>query len=395
MKLIPLLCAGNVVDVQIDKHIYVLSELSDEKAQICMYNSDGSELKTIHLSNRALVWDVQNGLWGWDEQGLWNLEQDAPFLKAGTWLSGLGAGKTQAADVADDVNGDGVADLVWFSGNRLKITSTEGELMGEIVLEDKGEFSLRGDPANRLQTTRYTPYWTFVTVGSERQLMVVQENQADLYRYNGSKLSKTGTKTIPFNVSSDEDEQRLGTVKFVPQGALGDWYWQIWHMDDSWFGSTVTLHRTVGQDWSKEEAFPYDGALVGLELHEDGGELGVYALGMDISITSLAKALFTQSADLTLLRLEDTQWNEKLQFSLDVKAASDFDLLWLSPQKPELLVVTAAELIRYRQSNGQYSELERLSLEKRLNNRQGNGLSSDLVVLWGEDGLFVLNLDED
>ena len=131
---------------------------------------------------------------------------------------------------------------------------------------------------------------------------------------------------------------------------------------------------------------------IGLELQEQEGSLGVYALGMDISLTSLAKALITQSADLTLLRLESRVWKEKLQFSVDVNAASDFDLLWLSPQRPQLLVVTANELIRYAQGE-QYQELERMDLQERMSSKQGQGSASDVIVLWGEKEVFLLDLD--
>jgi hypothetical protein len=325
---VPLILPSDIVEVRAGdldgdgrKELLTVSRLhhSDlpESIKLAVHSLEGDGfrlLKEVDLENRATLWDIENGLWGLDSKGVVDLMDGRRVHSSTSWLAGLGPVTPVASDVAHDLDGDGLAEVLWLGNGALHAVSVDGTLRGEIPVFSHGMLSTSSrSGGERLSAGHRAPPVVVADLDADgdKDILLLRRDKADAYITSGQIGASRKSISLPLDVDppdSEEGESRkeLSRVWFVDLDgdARVDIAWQNWVVDGSFFGSTAELGYALGtgSGFGEPRYVRIEQAVFNVEIQDfDGdGDLDFMAAGADLGLTSLAKALVIRTTDLDL-----------------------------------------------------------------------------------------------
>lgn len=284
--------------------------------------------RTLDLGTRALLWDVQGGLHGVGAEGPVTLEAGGPrvLLAAPTLLAALGPTTPQSADVVDDLDGDGVPEVLFFSRGRLRAVSVDGTDRGGVPAAVRGTLGARDESGGRSQ--HLTARWPSVVVADQdgdgrKDLLLPDGRDLRVYR-TGAQLGATRLDLrLPVDLDPEDDPSKrrgtrteLGRAWFEDVDADGrvDLVVQSWLVDGSWFGTRaeIALYRGTGSGFAPATVVRTGSAPVEVRTldHDGDGDLDLLVPQVDTGIGNLARALLSKRVQVQarLHPMEGGRW---------------------------------------------------------------------------------------
>jgi hypothetical protein len=294
------------------------------------FGADGAESgrRTFSLGTTPLLWDVQGGLHGVGPDGPVTLEPGGPrtLLAAPTLLGALGPTTPQSADVVDDLDDDGVPEVLFHSRGRLRAVSVDGTDRGSVAAAVRGRLGGKDESGGRAQ--HLTVRWPSLVVadldGDGRKDLLLPEGRTLRVWRTGAQLGAERLDLrLPVDLDPPDDpakqrgaRKELGRAWFQDVDADGrvDLITQHWRIDGSWFGTTaeIALYRGTGRGFEAARVVQTDSAPVEVRtLDYDGdGDLDLLVPQVDTGVGNLARALLARrvQVEARLHPLEDGAW---------------------------------------------------------------------------------------
>ncbi len=271
---------------------------------------------TVDLGNRPTLWDADHGLWGLDRDGLVRLDPaggpPVRIARFPTMLTGLGPATPQHADLARDLDDDGIPELVAWSGGRYLAFRTDGTALGSIPAPARGSvragFRLGGEAVS---AANEPPPLAFGDVDGDRKvdLLLPSHDTVQVY-YTGALLgARAGTIRIPLDLEPEPPPPGSDTVRREISGVWledldGDRKVDLgvsrYVHDGSWFSATVEWlwARGTGNGFEAIQTTSFSQAAFNLEPADvDGdGDQDLTAIVADVTIGNIARALVARQA---------------------------------------------------------------------------------------------------
>jgi hypothetical protein len=284
--------------------------------------------RTLDLGTEALLWDVQAGLHGVGPDGPVSLEAGGPrtLMSAPTLLRALGPTTPQSADVVDDLDGDGVPEVLFFSRGRLRAVSADGTDRGSVPAAVRGALGGRDESGGRAQ--HITARWPSMVVADQdgdgrKDLLLPEGRNLRVYR-TGAQLGESRLDLrLPVDLDPEDDPARkqgkrkeLGRAWFEDVDADGrvDLVVQSWIIDGSWFGTRaeIALYRGTPGGFAAAAVVETESAPVEVRTldHDGDGDLDLLVPQVDTGIGNLARALVSKRVQVQarLHRMEGGRW---------------------------------------------------------------------------------------
>lgn len=284
--------------------------------------------ETVRLGNTALLWDIHDGLWGIDGDGVVRLTDGQRISQRTTPLSALGPTTPLPADIADDLDGDGTAEIIHYSGGRLWVVSADGSERGSVPAPATGELSNRSrSGGSAIMSSAALPS---VVVGD-----LDGNGQRDLLLPSGQAVTAhltddvVGARTERFLLPIDLEPRDEGRKKGTSEDIAGAWFTDLdgdnlldlavhlWVTDGSWFGATARfrIFKGNGSNFTAQQSLKTDSAAVDVRLLDfDGdGDQDLLVSQVDIGLGNLGRALLSRQVqvEVGLYAMEDGQYPEQ------------------------------------------------------------------------------------
>jgi len=279
----------------------------------------------LELPPEPLLWDIQAGLWGIDGGGVLALDPHggAPrrIYSAPTPLAYLGGTTPIAADIALDLEGDGSAEVLLYTGGELRAVAADGGLRGTIPLPAEGGLREHGRAGgSQLETSLVVPSIAAGDIDGDGLVDLLQPRAAQIV------LHRTGPDGIgaerleaalPIDLEPPDDTGSSGTRREID----GVWFRDFdgdgrvdlavhrWVVEGSWFGATAELSwcRGNGAGFDAPQHVRSEAAAVAVTpIDFDGdGDLDMIAPQVELDMGNLARALVSQvvRVDLSLFEM--------------------------------------------------------------------------------------------
>ncbi|MFN7147448.1 MAG: FG-GAP repeat domain-containing protein, partial [Myxococcota bacterium] len=264
------------------------------------------------------------GIWVLDKDGL--ARQDAAGLtrvaKFPTALANLGPTTPRHADLAHDLDGDGVPELVAWSGGRYLAFRADGTSFGSIPAAAEG--TLGGDWETGGARTSYTltpPPLAVADLDGDGRRDLLLPNGATLAAYfTGENVgARAATLALPVDLEPREEDPKPGETRRrvaavwlddIDGDGKTDLGIQRIVLAGSWWGATTELSwaKGRGDGFGALATLPVNAAAFGVELVDLDGDRDkdFVAPVVDVGIGTVARALLAKSArvDLSLFRMD-------------------------------------------------------------------------------------------
>ena len=271
---------------------------------------------SIELGQRALLWDIQGGLWGVDGDGALNLQTGARVGARRTALGGLGLTTPQPADLAADIDGDGVAEIVVVGGGKVELFSASGRSRG--VVPARAEGALRARTQGGGLAVEAAAAWPVIVVadadGDGRQELLLPDGKGvAVVRFTdaGAQVSEL---VLPLDVDPRRDpgadkkttRREIERVWFkdVNNDRKVDLVVHQWVVGASFFGATAELVACIGTGagFGPPQTIRTPAAAIDVRLVDwDGdGDLDLVAPQVDLSFANLGRALVSRKVQIDL-----------------------------------------------------------------------------------------------
>ena len=324
----------------------------------------------ISLSNKALIWDIQNGWWGINANGLVDVSTNTVLVESYSWLSTLGPTTPISADIAFDLNNDGLAEMIWPEQGQWRIFSVDGHDWGSIASTVSGQLQhskSRGGLKHRVTHESASLHIADVDGQGGQDILLIAHQEALVTLTREKALGASYRIQLPIDVEPQEDHSRpggkeLSNVWFRDINGDGrmDMAWQYWVTKDSWFGATAELGMALGdgRQFGAQYSTKTDYAIVDVRWADwnASGTSDLLLLGVDLGMGTLARALLSKSVSLSLYVQPSAQngfgearviWtlSTPIDGSDDVDYDVGFD--WTGDQLPDMLLLQGAQLELY------------------------------------------------
>ncbi|MDG1481077.1 MAG: VCBS repeat-containing protein [Myxococcota bacterium] len=260
-----------------------------------------------------MLWDIHGGLWGVDGDGVLRLTDGARILRKVTPLSALGPTTPMPADIADDLDGDGVAEVMAYSRGRLWVVSADGTERGSIPAPATGELSSRSRSGGSavISSAALPP----VVIGD-----LDGDGIRDLLLPTGRTLTAhltgdvVGADKRQIRLPIDLDPRKEAGKKGPKQELAGAWFsdldgdgrldlaTHLWVTEGSWFGATAQfrIFSGTGSAFSPLQTMQTDNAAVDVRfLDFDGdGDQDLLVSQVDIGLGNLGRALLSRQVQV-------------------------------------------------------------------------------------------------
>ncbi|MEC7948712.1 MAG: VCBS repeat-containing protein [Myxococcota bacterium] len=284
---------------------------------------------TLALGTTPLLWDVHGGLYGVGPDGPVAIEATGlrTLLPAPTLLGALGPTTPRSADVVDDLDDDGIPEVIFHSRGRLRVVSVDGIDRGSVPVSMKGSLGSREESGGRSQ--HLTARWPSLVVADQdgdgrKDLLLPEGRRLRVHRTEAGVGATRADLRLPVDLAPRDGPSRregsrreLGRAWFEDVDSDGkvDLVVQHWLVDGSWFGTRaeIALHRGTGQGFLPAAAVETGSAPVDVRtLDYDGdGDLDLLVPQIDTGVGNLARALLARRLQVQahLHRMEAGRWN--------------------------------------------------------------------------------------
>ena len=377
-----------------------------------IYAWNGTEFShqnQVSFSNRALIWDIDNGWWGIDASGLINVLSGEGIVKSHTWLSTLGPTTPIAADIASDLNGDGLAEVIWPEQGQWRVFSVDGHDWGSVASPVSGRLQhteSRGGLKHRVTHESASMQVVDVDGQGTKDIVLISRNEAVVTLTQQQGLGASHRVTLPIDVDPSSDFSKpggkeLSNVWFRDINGDGqmDMAWQYWVTKDSWFGATAELGMSIGDGrrFGQKHSAQTEQAIVDVRWADwdSSGVSDLLLLGVDLGMGTLARALLSKSVSLNLFVQPITQngfedariiwtFTAPIDGSEDIDYDVGFD--WTGDDLPDMLLLQSGLLELYANQGKTISETQSAQIEvnkaqklKVFNTEQGH-----FALTWGK-----------
>ena len=368
----------NGTDVPSGISLYVYKEKGEQWEQI----------KKIKLGQKAIFWEVQKGVWGMDALGIRNLYADSEeyLIRQDTWLKGLRKASPKEADFVHDLNDDGENEFLLNKDSSLYGFSAGNISWGQVsipVVSSIREYSKTGGAALEVAKRSAPVVVQDVDGDGIKDLIFLKSTQAEVhYSVNGMLGTKRiETIDLPINVEPQQErnvKKELSTVQFVDLNSDQkiDMIWRYWITGENRFGASSEIGWAFGHGSGFDEAqsFIQEQAIVDLQVSDvdSDGDQDLLLIGIDLGLGSLAAAMVSQSASVNLLqsRLDDRKFQNpqelshfsfpiKLQDVLDYHGEIDIN----DDGQKDIMVLLIDRYIEYYRNGDKLEEVRNEKLE--------------------------------
>jgi|GEM_PF-1166118 len=298
------------------------------------FDAAGAELarQTLPLGNRAQLWDIQEGLWIVDGQGVASLGLDGKRSRVAALdglLTRLGPTTPLAADIAQDLDRDGVADILVYSGGAVHAFAADGRDWGAVTAAAEGGLHSTDQAGGTiLGAAIRTPSMEVGDVDGDGRDDLLLPRRAELrVAFTGARLGEREARMkLPLDlappkdgaVDTSKEQRRIARSWFRDLDGDGKVdllvHTQVSH--GSWFGATAELMvaRGTGQAFLQSQVIRTQAAAIDPKLVDvDGdGDLDLLVPQIDLTMGNLASALVSHQVkvDATLYRMQDGRYLE-------------------------------------------------------------------------------------
>lgn len=272
--------------------------------------------ETLRLGQRATLWDAHNGLWGVDGDGAYNLRTAARLGARRTALGGLGLTTPLAADLASDIDGDGVAEIVVVGGGKVELFSADGRSRGAVPVRSEG--SLKANARGGGLQVAAAAAWPGMTFGDwdgdgVEELLLPDGDTLEVVRFGPAGATATKVK-LPMDIEPRRDpaaDPKAGRrdienvwLKDVNNDGKVDLVVHQWVIGSTFFGATAELitARGNGTGFDKPTTIATSAAAVDVQLRDidNDGDLDILASQVDLSISNIGRALVSRKVQVDL-----------------------------------------------------------------------------------------------
>ena len=335
--------------------------------------------KKMSFSNSALIWDIENGWWGLDASGLTNVLHDHNIVESYTWLSTLGPTTPIAADIATDLNGDGVAEVIWPEQGQWRVFSVDGHDWGSVASPVSGRLQhteSRGGFKHRVTHESASMQVVDVDGQGTKDIVLISRKEAVVTLTTDKSLDLSYRVALPIDVEPDKNFSKpggkeLSNIWFRDINGDGqmDMAWQYWVTKDSWFGATAELGMSIGngRSFGPSHTAQTEQAIVDVRWADwnSSGVSDLLLLGVDLGMGTLARALLSKSVSLSLFvqpisqnGFDDARIIWTLTAPIDGSEDVDYDVGfdWTGDGLPDMLLLQGGQLELYANQGRSISE---------------------------------------
>jgi len=275
---------------------------------------------SVDLTNKAMLIDIEEGLWAIGPKGLMALERDGvrTAVEASTALSGLGRTAATFADVFSDVDGDGTAEAVIARAGSVRVLGVDGVERARAQVRSRGELEVRRKGGTQIVASTVSPTWSLNDFdGDGVEDLLLPEGAAMTVISLGKGADGTPkTVRLPLDISPrrDDEKRKKGVAKKrvisvwledVDGDGKTDFTAQLWVTKGSWLGSEgeIVFARGTGEGFELAQSLASDRAVLIVRLIDvDGdGDKELTSAEMDFGVGNLTRALLTQKIKVELM----------------------------------------------------------------------------------------------
>ncbi|MCB9759243.1 MAG: VCBS repeat-containing protein [Alphaproteobacteria bacterium] len=344
------------------------------------------------LGRRASFWEAEGGLWALDGQGVRRIDGDRVVSRT-TPLAGLGPTAPVRGDFVHDLDGDGIAELVFYADGAVWGFSMDGAPLGAVRVDASGSLAERRDQGGTsLRATVRTPPMVLGDLdGDGLQDVLLPDGQTLRVGFTGRSEGtlKLGARTTSLALPLDLDPQdqpdaevkrRITDARFQDVDGDGRVDLVVHRVvsEGSFFGATaeVLLYRGGPSGFGPVQtlATGVGSTELGLFDMDSDGDLDLVLDQVDVGFGNLARALTTRAIGVEMSlypyaegafakepRVIHTATLDLEDFELARSLWGDFDL----DGRPELVVVEDGTLRVLTGLGGETTELGRHRLANR------------------------------
>ena len=279
--------------------------------ELSLNNGSISAKPAQALGTQAMWWDAgYGGLWAVDGKGLALLPSSRRIAALSTPLANLGPASPTRSQIAHDLDGDGTAELIFWSSGQYSVWRGDGSPLGSIYAPAHAELRSDSRDGGQVQLATHTvPTLVVADVDGDGLKDLILPHKKTLkihYSSDRSVDASQATWTLPIGLSSDE----ITDLHWVDATGDGKVDLLLHRMSESgsFFGKEgqICLYENTGSAMTKQgcqstgsssfEIYPKD-------LDQDGDMDLVIPL-IDTSFSGLARGLVARSIPIQLAAFE-------------------------------------------------------------------------------------------
>ena len=301
----------------------------------------------VDLKATPLVLDIESGVWAISQGGLSRVTRDGVSVvaSASSPLAGFGATTPVFADVFVDIDDDGTPEGVLASGGKVRLMSVDGKERLAVRASGRGELDVRTRGGTQLVSSEVSPYWHVDDINGDgiQDLLLSKGKRLTVYPITSDGVGSRYTVELPINVNP---RRREGTRKkgetrkdvvsvwlrdFDADGRT-DFAAQLWVTEGSWMGAEgeVVYAKGTGQGFGPLQRMRTENAVLlvrTLDLDGDG-DTEIATAEVDFGVGNLTRAMLTQKirVDINYREMRDGRYQATKELhSVVVPVGNDRD----------------------------------------------------------------------
>ncbi len=288
------------------------------------FDADGNQTgRTVHiLGQKALYWDIHEGIWAVDGDGAYNIVGPASFTLSDprigavrTPLGGLGPTTPAPADIAGDIDHDGIPEVFVMGGGRIHTFSADGRARGSVPAPSDGSVSTqqRAGATQLITSTRSRPFHVADADGDGRDDLLLPRGDRLTVHFSGENTGeRREVWRLPLDLEPRKDptQSKEGERREVENAWFRDFdndgkvdlLVHQWVIDGSWFGATAELSFSRGNGSGLDPAQVVRTSTAAFDvrlLDFDGdGDTDLLVPMVDIGLGNLGRALVSRKVEV-------------------------------------------------------------------------------------------------